>query len=235
MEKGTLKLSNVNFTSQDLENDGLIIRRAQADDPFKRIAAILYDTDPYIFPYWFNNHKEEGISILAKLIADTGSYFNYHHIWVAEYQGTIRAILVAFDKHSEFNYDYTALKAINHAYDFTVRRLIENSIKAIHNLPRKMIFGAYLGVDREMRRQKIGSRLYGKFLYHQEQAGFKCCYHYCLNENTNALSMYQQLGFQSIGQIDAFQGDTTGSSVSPTYATALTRKHTNPLPEICKF
>ena len=39
------------------------IRYAKETDDFKKIAKLVYETDRYIYPYWFAS-KEEGICVL---------------------------------------------------------------------------------------------------------------------------------------------------------------------------
>ena len=35
------------------------IRKAEKNDNFEDIGELIYLTDPYIYPYWFNNNIEE--------------------------------------------------------------------------------------------------------------------------------------------------------------------------------
>ena len=55
-----------------LTYDEIDLRRAKADDNFEELAKLIYDTDPYIYPFWFNNNVEEAKKILAEYIAKPG-------------------------------------------------------------------------------------------------------------------------------------------------------------------
>lgn len=210
--------------------DGLIIRRATQADPPEWIASAIYQSDPYIFPYWFSNNKTEGIEVLSDLISSKGSYFDYHNIWVAEQHHTIQGALVAFDRHSYFNYDYSGYGKVNRNYDFAIRCLLEGNIPKMQALPKGTVFGAYLAVDQAVRHQKIGIRLYGNFIYNLQQAGFDKFQHYCLKKNKIALEMYHQLGFKKVGKINAFTGDQPIEA----YAVVMEREGQQRLPDICK-
>ena len=46
----------------NVEFDDIICRKAKESDNLDEIATLIYETDPYIYPYWFNNSVEEAIS-----------------------------------------------------------------------------------------------------------------------------------------------------------------------------
>lgn len=39
--------------------EDIILRRAKKDDNMEDIARLIYETDPYIYPFWFNNDIAE--------------------------------------------------------------------------------------------------------------------------------------------------------------------------------
>ena len=47
-----------------VENEFIYFRRAQKDDNMEEIAKLLYQTDPYIYPYWFDNDEDKCVGFL---------------------------------------------------------------------------------------------------------------------------------------------------------------------------
>ena len=60
-----------------LTYDEIDLRRAKAYDNFEELAKFIYDTEPYIYPFWFNNNVEEAKKVLAEYIAKPGFISNY--------------------------------------------------------------------------------------------------------------------------------------------------------------
>ena len=69
-----------------IEFDDIILRRARKDDNMEDIAKLLYDTDPYIYPYWFNNDIEEAANVIAPRMYEDGFIFNYENCYIAIYK-----------------------------------------------------------------------------------------------------------------------------------------------------
>ena len=59
-----------------LTYDEIDLRRAKSTDNFEEIAKLIYQTDPYIYPFWFNNSVEEAKKVLPKYIAEAGFIYN---------------------------------------------------------------------------------------------------------------------------------------------------------------
>lgn len=70
-----------------------IIRPLTLEDDLDQTAKLIYETDPYIYPYLFNDNKEEGIKVLKQMILNDTIY-NYKNIIVASFESKIVGIVV---------------------------------------------------------------------------------------------------------------------------------------------
>lgn len=64
------------------DEEQIVIRRARDGDDLERIAELIYKTDAYIYPYWFEN-VENCKNILPNFIKQDGFIFNLKNIDVA--------------------------------------------------------------------------------------------------------------------------------------------------------
>ena len=97
-----------------LTYDEIDLRRAKADDNFEELAKLIYDTDPYIYPYWFEC-LENCIEELPKLLKENNFIFNINNLYIAidEITNKIAGLVCAIDKNAELEYDYSKLKEKN--------------------------------------------------------------------------------------------------------------------------
>lgn len=56
-------------------DEKIIIRKANKNDDLERILELIYNVDPYIYPYWFKN-LENCKKVLPKLILEDNFIFN---------------------------------------------------------------------------------------------------------------------------------------------------------------
>ncbi len=77
-------------------------RRAKATDNFEQISGLIYDTDVYIYPFWFGN-KETAIKELSKHLAEDGFFFNYQNMFVGlDENNNIVSFINVVDKNTNF-------------------------------------------------------------------------------------------------------------------------------------
>ena len=69
--------------SYEIELEDLKFRRAKETDNMEEIASLIYQTDPYIYPFWFNNNEREAIEVLSRELMQEGCIFYYENIYVA--------------------------------------------------------------------------------------------------------------------------------------------------------
>lgn len=191
-----------------VENDCIYFRRAKIDDNMEEIAELIYDTDPYIYPYWFQKDERACIEFLKEHMLKTGFIFNYNNLYVA-YDDTIDKIvgvICAIDKSVDLNYDYESLMVINQNYKKTIEEYIKPILDEVSLFDDKTIYIPNVCVDKNMRGKKIGTKLLGYFISQMEQVGFNRFALDCLLHNLPAKNLYHSLGFREMKLMNGFTG-----------------------------
>ncbi len=195
-----------------IDFDDIVLRRARADDNMEDIAKLIYQTDPYIYPFWFNNDSNEAVKVLTPRLAEPGFIYNYENCYVAysKQHDKILGLVCAIDPTTNLDYDYSELINVNENYSFT----INNYVKAIINevVEKKYMYFVNVCVDEEYRSMKIGSRMLENFINQMHNAGFiEICFD-CLMHNLRAKNLYHSLGFKEVSEGFGFDG-TDNSTV----------------------
>ena len=88
-------------------NEKIIIRKANKNDDLERISELIYNVDPYIYPYWFEN-LENCKKVLPKLILEDNFIFNIETIYIAinSDNNEIVGLSSIVDKYTNLEYDY---------------------------------------------------------------------------------------------------------------------------------
>lgn len=189
-----------------IENEDIEFRRASENDSFEEIAELIYYTDPYIYPFWFNNDVNEAKKMLSKLLNKPGFIFNYNNIYVAYDKTTshIIGILCALDYTINLDYDYDNLKSINQNYCYTINHYIEEILKEVKS--NNSMYISNICIKDCYRSKKIGSHLMGYFISQMEQAGYDVFALDCLLHNLRAKNLYHSFGFKEMKEIIGFDG-----------------------------
>ncbi len=192
--------------SYEVNLEDLTFRRAKATDNMKEIATLIYQTDPYIYPYWFERSVDEAVKFLSKRILMPGFIFNYENIYLAIDKKTkkIIGLIVALDKSVNFDFDYSTCIEINRNNQRVIEEYIYDCIKEA-----KESDGIYImncTVIEESRGRRIGTRLLGHFIRNMQKAGFENYCLYCLLHNLRAKNLYHGLGFKEVEEVTGFGG-----------------------------
>lgn len=189
-----------------LTYDEIDLRRAKSTDNFEEIAKLIYQTDPYIYPFWFNNSVEEAKKVLPKYIAEAGFIYNYENMYIAydKTTGHIIGLICAIDHTTDLNFDYSELANIDPNYEFVVRKYIKELIKEVKD--NNCMYIVNCCVDKEFRSKRIGTVLLGNFLKIMEKAGFDTIEFDCLLHNVRAKNLYHSLGFKEMYTGIGFNG-----------------------------
>lgn len=83
----------------------MLIRPADPQRDARAVAGLIYDTDPYVFPFMFGR-RARALPVLAQLFALKANSFSYRYVTVAEADGEIAGMLIGYeprqiDKHAE--------------------------------------------------------------------------------------------------------------------------------------
>lgn len=186
---------------EELSN-ALVVRKAEKDDDLEKIAQLLYETDPYIYPYWFGdleNCKKE----LTPLLLEDKFFFNISNLYVcaSANTGEIVGVTCILDKGVDLDYDYTSLKGKSENYRFTIENYIEQLIKEV----KKSSF-AYISnvcVDNRFRNQHIGNYMLSSIIEIYRKVFGEIVLD-VLADNPVAIKLYQNLGFKQFTEL--FEG-----------------------------
>ena len=212
--------------SYEVNLEDIVFRRAKESDDTRQIAALIYQTDPYIYPFWFNNSVKEAQDFLEDKIKMPGFVFNYENIYVAYDKKTekIVGIIVGLDKSVNLDFDYSPYFK-NHNYEFTINNYVNECIKEVKDSDSLYIMNC--AVLEECRGRQIGTKLIGHFIGNMEKAGFENFSLDCLLHNLRAKNLYHSMGFKEIKEIVGFDG-TDNSTVE---VVSFKRHKGNYLPE----
>jgi len=192
-----------------VEKDLIYFRRANKDDNMEQIAELIYDTDPYIYPYWFENNKEKCIKFMKSEMLKDGFIFNYNNFYVA-YDSTINKIvgvICAIDKSVDLVYDYDRLCEFNDYYRITIEKYIKPILNEVSEFDDNTIYIPNVCIDKNLRGKKIGTKLMGYFISQMEKSGFNKFALDCLLHNLPAKNLYHSMGFKEMKLIDGFSGN----------------------------
>lgn len=185
-----------------MNENSLIIRKATKDDDLEKIATLLYYTDEYIYPYWFENLdkcKEE----LPPLLVQEKFFFYIDNIYVALHKEKqeIIGIICITDQSVDLDYDYTELKSRNERYCFTIVNYIEKLIKEVEE--SSFAYISNVCVDKDYRGMHVGNTLLNAVLKEYRKRFHQIALD-VLSDNPSAIHMYKNLGFEQIS--DVFKG-----------------------------
>ena len=175
------------------------IRKARKTDDLKAIARLIYQTDPYIYPYWFEK-TPKWEKFLVEKITERGFLFCLDNILVATENGHIFGVLVYITVDTDLKYDYDKLKEVNRNFQFTIDRYVFPVIKHVR---RGVVYIPNVCVEKKFRRQHIASRLieelkkqYPKHILELD----------VLADNEAGIKLYHKEKFKKIVEIKGFNG-----------------------------
>lgn len=188
----------------------IIIRKANKNDDLERISELIYNVDPYIYPYWFGN-LENCKKVLPKLILEDNFIFNIETTYIAinSDNNEIVGLSSIVDKYSILEYDYEKLSTNNDNIKYT----IENYIKPmIENIKTKNIATiTNMCVKKEYRNMHIGYKLLKNVIdeyINNSDNDVEYIEFDVLAHNPGAIKLYRNLGFVQISDIEeGFNGN----------------------------
>lgn len=165
------------------------IRFASTDDDKNHLAKLIYNVDPYIYPYWFSNNEEEGVRTLSKLLDDESSIFYYKNCIVAKEGNEFIGIFSFIPANSNFSRDYS-----KYDVNFESHHVIQYYIlDVINNLMPDDVCVVGLFVDPKYRRKHIATKMFN-FLFNNIPA--KTFSLEVLANNNAALHLYNKFSFE---------------------------------------
>lgn len=175
------------------------IRKLSIKDDFEQVGELIYLTDPYIYPYWFQNNIDEAKKMFNILIRKN-TIFNYKNCIVAIENKKIIGLILSVAKENKITDKLESLKKIS----FNYRYVIEKYISKIYKLYKKdTIYIMCVCVLPEFRNHKVASKMMDFFIKKFKNREFLLD---VLVDNTFAKKLYKNFGFVKIKRTLGFSG-----------------------------
>lgn len=193
-------------------NNKIIVRKPTKDDNLEKISELLYKTDPYIYPYWFET-LDNCLRQLTPLLLEDKFFFNINNLYVALNVDTneIVGVICITDKSVNLDYDYSKLKIVNDRYRFTVENYIEVLVKEVKE--SSFAYISNVCVDEKYRGRHIGNFMISKIIDIYKDKLFREIVLDVLEDNPGAIGLYEKLGFEKFS--DIFEGFNAPNSDKP--------------------
>lgn len=186
-------------------------RKVRADDDLEKIAELIYYTDNYIYPYWFEN-LENCKKELPELIKEDKFFYNINNLYIATIDDQIVGLICVVDKETDLDYDYEKLRNKNERYRLTIDKYISGMIEEV----KKEDF-AYISnvcVDQNYRGQHIATFMLEKLKNIYVEKYYEKIFLEVLADNPSAIHLYEKMGFGKSGEIyNGFPGDDPSGKV----------------------
>ena len=203
--------------------DNIVFRKVEKEDNMEDIARLLYDTDPYIYPYWFDGDAEEAAKVLAPKMLEDGFIFNYQNCRIAvdTDNGKIVAMLCSIGPDTNLEYDYRELASVNDNYKFIVDDYLKYLVNEVKE--KQFVYLTNIAVDVDYREKKVGSRMLKDWVKLIDEAGYPEIGFDCLMHNLRAKNLYHSLGFKEVAEGIGFDG-----TIYSTVETVFFKRKTTP-------
>lgn len=174
-------------------SDEVTVRPMSESDDVMQIAKLIYLTDPYIYPYWFDS-VEEGMAVLSKMI-DLPTLYNRKNITVAvTADGFVAGMTVSVDCPFEEKKEHIreAFRLAGVESDARTDKVFEDYyLKMMEDSEGHYI--ANVAVDPDHRKKGIASSLLCELLKDKAY-----CHLECVQVNTGSWRLYQRHGFRIV-------------------------------------
>ena len=195
-----------------MNDNKILVRKIKDDDNLEKVSELLYKTDKYIYPYWFES-LDKCIKELTPLLVEDKFFFNINNLYVAIdiEKDIIVGVTCIVDKYVDLDYDYTNLRKVNERYKFTIDNYIMGLIKEVKESDFAYI--SNVCVDEKYRGMHIGNFMISNIIKIYKEQLFKKIVLDVLADNPGAIKLYQNLGFEKFTEI--FKGFNNPSMEKP--------------------
>jgi len=174
-----------------MAKEAIVFRELTGLDDRKKVARLIYDTDPYIFPYMFNRDISEAENVLS-LMVGKDTIYNQKNIHIALLGDEIAGIIVSQKTPIHINYkamldSYVEAGAI---VDERFSKVYNEYFKPLEKEP-KGIYIANVCVDKFHRGLGVGKQMLSAFLKED-----KIYYLESVIANKAAYALYTDMGFK---------------------------------------
>ena len=176
------------------------IRFAKQSDNAKVLAKFVYETDTYIYPYWFDD-KNFGIEQIAKLIKNPDSIFYYKNFVVAEVDGEIIGVIMFYKNDGCYHYDYSDISSIS----FESAHVINNYVLDLQNQIKDNTYYVFaVRVEDRFLRQGVACKMFDFMFSSVVNNGIIEID--VLKDNIPAFNLYKKVGFNIVNEYKGYNG-----------------------------
>ena len=176
---------------QPNESNEVVIRKLQDGDDLNQVAKLIYLTDPYVYPGWFDS-IEDGVKVIREMI-DLPTLYNRENITIAvQPNGFIAGIIVS--KQTPFVEEYENIRKAFDLSGVSMDKRTKETFDAYYAKMGKAEDGYYIAnvaVDEQCRKRGIAVALMNHILKRQTVCSLEC-----VVANVGSWRLYQRLGFQ---------------------------------------
>ena len=188
-------LSFYNFMSREIGivpsvNRGVTVRKMLQTDDKYRVAELIYETDPYIYPYWFDS-VSDGARVIKEMI-DLPTLYNIENVRVAvtEY-GEIAGMAVSLDTPftEEREQVYRAFELAGVKRDKRTDEMFD-AYYAKMGKDSGLHYISNIVVHKDHRKKGVAAALIKSITEENDR-----CFLECVQKNSDGWRLYQRLGF----------------------------------------
>lgn len=182
----------------------ITVRKLAGGDDFAKAARLIYETDNYIFPHFFDDDAGLAVAILPKMF-EVGTIYNKENIYVALFNEQIIGVIALVPTPISIN-----LGAFIEAYEMAGGMIDERFQKVMieyfspmETLPEGYYI-ASLCIDEPYRGQGIARAMLDYIFENIDKT--KDIYLDCLSDNERAIMVYTACNFEKLFEFDGFTG-----------------------------
>lgn len=193
-------------------HDKYEFRKANREDNLLEIAALLYNTDPYIYPYWFGS-LDNCLNVLPKLLLEEKFFFNINNLYILidKSNRKIIGVICVLDKNDDLDYDYSKLLQVNDRYKFTIENYIFGLIKEVKN--SEFAYISNVCIDKDYRGKHLGNMMLNWLIDIYKKSIFKELALDVIKDNGAAVKLYENIGFEQSSEV--FKGFSAPNEERP--------------------
>ena len=171
----------------------------------EEIAALIYDTDPYIYPALFGN-KENAIRLIPALMLKGDQMFDAQNLYLAQLKEEIVGLILW--KKGKLFWDVKLFEETANQLDICLPNdyllVVQDYIREYEAVEDEEISIINVSVNPNFQGKKIGYQMLVAFLETYEKELLSL---YVLKENKGAVHLYEKCGFHIVDEQNGFPFD----------------------------
>lgn len=185
----------------------IVIRSASAGDDIYKIANLIYETDPYIYPDIALN-KVQALQVICEMINRCIGVFRLDNLLVGYFDGELSGTLLVLNYAVEFNMNDIKMVYDELGIEFTIKQvyLWSQYFKKLVTTYQSQngLYISNICVATEYRNKGVATGLIN-YLINQNKD--KPLFLHVLKNNTNSIRLYEHLGFNIMDLVDGYSSE----------------------------